>query len=52
MWPMRARPTASARIAPDGRTTTLPGSFDTPSGVAVDKAGNVYVADTGRQRDP
>jgi sugar lactone lactonase YvrE len=35
------------RIAPDGRTTTLPGVFDTPSGVAVDRAGNVYVADTG-----
>ncbi|HWK34847.1 hypothetical protein [Sphingomonas sp.] len=35
------------RIAPDGDVTTLPGSFDTPSGVAIDRAGNVIVADTG-----
>jgi sugar lactone lactonase YvrE len=48
------------RIAPDGTVTTLAGSergyrdgpaasarFDTPSGIAVDAAGTVYVADTG-----
>jgi sugar lactone lactonase YvrE len=35
------------RIDRDGKTTTLPGSFDTPSGLAVDKAGDVIVADTG-----
>jgi sugar lactone lactonase YvrE len=35
------------KMAPDGRTTTLPGTFDTPSGLVVDTAGNVYVADTG-----
>ena len=35
------------RIGPDGRATTLPGSFDTPSGLVVDKAGDVIVADTG-----
>src|SRR5262245_60586867 len=34
------------RIAPDGRTTTLPGAFHTPSGVAVDRDGTLYVADT------
>jgi sugar lactone lactonase YvrE len=35
------------RIDPDGSVTTLPGSFDTPSGLAVDRSGNVIVADTG-----
>jgi sugar lactone lactonase YvrE len=35
------------KIEPDGRTTTLPGSFDTPSGLAVDRTGDVIVADTG-----
>ncbi len=48
-------------IAPDGRVTTIAGSgvpgaldgagtdarFDTPSGVAVDASGTIYVADTG-----
>ena len=31
----------------DDRTTTLPGAFDTPSGLALDGEGNVIVADTG-----
>jgi len=35
------------RIDRDGIVTTLPGSFDTPSGLALDGAGNVIVADTG-----
>lgn len=48
------------RIAPDGGVTTLAGSaegfvdgpaaqaaFHTPSGVALDAAGNLYIADTG-----
>lgn len=47
-------------IAPDGRVSTIAGGargfvdgpavyaqFDTPSGVAVDRAGNILVADTG-----
>ncbi len=47
-------------VSPDGRVTTLAGSaagyrdgaadqalFDTPSGVAVDASGVIYVADTG-----
>ncbi|MFA6117653.1 MAG: NHL repeat-containing protein [Sphingomonas sp.] len=38
------------RIDPDGNVTTLPGSFDTPSGLALDGAGNVIVADTGSNR--
>ncbi|WCM27863.1 hypothetical protein NDN01_02725 [Sphingomonas sp. QA11] len=35
------------KIDADGTVTTLPGSFDTPSGIALDTAGNVIVADTG-----
>ena len=35
------------RIDSEGNVTTLPGTFDTPSGIALDKAGNVIVADTG-----
>jgi sugar lactone lactonase YvrE len=35
------------RIAADGTVTTLPGAFDTPSGIALDQAGNLIVADTG-----
>ncbi|OYY89407.1 MAG: hypothetical protein B7Y45_12345 [Sphingomonas sp. 28-66-16] len=34
------------RIDPDGRVSTLPGSFGTPSGLALDPAGNLFVADT------
>jgi DNA-binding beta-propeller fold protein YncE len=35
------------RIDPDGQVTTLPGSYDTPSGLALDSAGNLFVAETG-----
>ena len=51
------------KIAPDGSVTTLAGgsegfsdgsgtqaSFDTPSGLAMDSDGNLYVADTGNNR--
>ena len=63
MWPTTAI-TPSARIAPDGATSTLAGSagsqgsndgtgsaarFWYPQGVAVDPAGNLYVSDSGNQ---
>ena len=35
------------KIDPDGNVTTLPGSFETPSGLALDKSGNLFVAETG-----
>ena len=35
------------KIGPDGSVTTLPGQFETPSGLAIDRDGNVIVADTG-----
>lgn len=54
------------KLAPDGTVTTLAGggngdegyadgpgtqaSFNTPSGIATDSSGNVYVADTGNNR--
>src|SRR5689334_8095985 len=51
------------KIAPDGSVTTLAGgsegfadgtgaqaSFNTPSGIAIDADGNLYVADTGNNR--
>lgn len=38
------------KIDPDGTVTTLPGSFDTPSGLALDGAGNIIVADTATNR--
>lgn len=38
------------RIDAAGNVSTLPGSFDTPSGLALDKDGNVIVAETGANR--
>src|SRR3569623_968321 len=44
------------KVDAGGNVTTLPGAFDTPSGIALDRAGNVIVADTGanavRRIDP
>lgn len=36
------------RIEADGTVTTLPGTFDTPSGLALDSKGDVLIAETGR----
>lgn len=35
------------KIDTDGRVTTLPGNFDTPSGLAIAPTGDIIVADTG-----
>jgi sugar lactone lactonase YvrE len=35
------------KIDAEGNVTTLPATFDTPSGIALDMAGNLLVADTG-----
>lgn len=38
------------KISPDGTVSTLDGTFNTPSGLAPDNQGNLYVADTGNNR--
>jgi hypothetical protein len=38
------------KISPDGIVTTFAVSFNTPSGLAIDDDGNLYVADTGNNR--
>lgn len=35
------------KIGTDGHVTTLPGTFDTPSGLAIAPSGDIIVADTG-----
>lgn len=35
------------KVDAEGTVTTLPGAFDTPSGIALDRKGNVFVTDTG-----
>ncbi len=35
------------RISPDGMVSTIARGFDTPSGLAIDRLGILYVADTG-----
>jgi DNA-binding beta-propeller fold protein YncE len=38
---------AVRRISPDGMVSTIARGFDTPSGLAIDRTGVLYVADTG-----
>ena len=38
------------RIDRDGTVTTLPGTFNSPSGVALDRAGDILVAETAANR--
>ena len=38
------------KLSPDGTVTTLEAAFNTPSGLAIDNDGNLYVADTGNNQ--